>query len=118
MNPLRTEEMKKGEVWLIDLPDGQGHEQKGTRPALVMGTTNGLTIAIPITTNTNLAKFSHVLVIEPSSENGLTETSIAIIYQIRALDDARFKKKIGWIPKEQRAAINQLLKDLLKLDSD
>jgi len=110
--------MKKGEIWLVDLYDGKGHEQKGMRPALIMGNSNGLSIVVPLTTNTNLATLSHTCLIDPAKENGLTETSVALVFQIVSLDQTRFKKQIGWIPKEQRAAIDALVKDLLKLSDD
>ncbi len=107
--------MKKGEIWRVDLPEGRGHEQKSRRPALVLGGANGLTVAVPITT-ADRAGFPFTHVLEPTRENGLAETSVALVFQVRALDDERFVEKLGWIPKEQRAAIDGLLKDLLKLD--
>jgi mRNA interferase MazF len=29
--------MKNGDIWLVDLSDAKGHEQRGVRPAVVMG---------------------------------------------------------------------------------
>lgn len=109
--------MKKGEIWLVELPEGKGHEQKGLRPALVVGGANGITTAIPLTKNVERLKFSHTLLIEPSKDNGLTEASVALVFQISSLDETRFKKQLGWIPKEQRNAIDELLLSLLEISS-
>ena len=107
--------MKKGEIWLVELPEGVGHEQKGQRPALVVGQANDLAVIIPLTSSVTREKLPFTHSIEPTNENGLTETSVALVFQIRALNETRFKKQLGWIPKEQRAAVDELLKDLLKL---
>ena len=31
--------MKKGEVWLVELPTTNGHEQTGTKPVIVLADT-------------------------------------------------------------------------------
>jgi mRNA interferase MazF len=46
---------QRGEIWLIDLNPGIGHEQKGKRPALIISdnsfneTRAGMVIVLPIT---------------------------------------------------------------------
>lgn len=83
-----------------------------------MGSANGLTVAVPLTTNTSRASFPFTHVLEPSGENGLTETSVVLVFQMRALDGKRFSKKLGWIPREQRTAVDSLVKGLLKMEPD
>jgi mRNA interferase MazF len=29
--------MKNGDIWLVDLSDAKGHEQRGERPAIIVG---------------------------------------------------------------------------------
>ncbi|MFH1056233.1 MAG: type II toxin-antitoxin system PemK/MazF family toxin [Candidatus Micrarchaeota archaeon] len=108
--------MKKGEIWLVNLPEGVGHEQKGTRPVLISACANGLTLAIPLTTNAETADLAYTDKIAPTKDNGLTESSVALVFQMRALDDSRFIRQLGWIPKEQRDVVDGLLKTLLKID--
>lgn len=108
--------MKKGEIWFVELPEGKGHEQKGERPAIVLGRANGLTIVVPLTGSIDKAVFSFTLHIEPSPENGLNKDSIALIFQLSSMDDSRFKKKIGAIAKEQQAAIDKLVLEMLKIN--
>jgi len=107
--------MNKGEVWFVDLPEGRGHEQKGERPAIIVGSGNGLIVIIPLTTSFSLFDYPLTRLIEPTKENGLTEDSIALIFQIIALDKSRFKRKMGWITKEHKNAIDDLIKKLLKI---
>lgn len=47
--------MKRGEIYIVSLDPGEGHEQRGTRPVLIISTDrfNALThlpIVVPITT--------------------------------------------------------------------
>jgi len=104
--------MRKGEIWQIELIDAQGHEQQGQRPAIVIGSANGMAIAIPLTTNTARAALSHTLVVDPTKENGLSDESVAMVFQLRSLDKSRFKRKLGEITKEQIKAMDEILLDL------
>ena len=99
----------------MDLPEGKGHEQKGERPALVLGRGNGLTIVVPLTKTLDCAKFSFTELIEQMPENGLTADSIALVFQIVSLDDGRFKHQLGTVSKEKQDAIDKLLLIMLKL---
>lgn len=107
--------MRKGEIWFVELPEGKGHEQKGERPALVLGRANGLTVIVPLTGNIDKATFPFTQHIEPTPENGLSKDSIALVFQISSMDDTRFKRKIGAIQKAQQDAIDKLVLDLLKI---
>jgi mRNA interferase MazF len=107
--------MKKGDVWLVDLTDGKGHEQKGERPAIILGGANGLYITVPLTTNSNCAKFSFTETIEPNKENGLSDYSVALVFQLAALDKKRFRRKMGQITGEKLKTIDCLIEDLLGL---
>ncbi|WAC05347.1 MAG: type II toxin-antitoxin system PemK/MazF family toxin [Methanoregula sp.] len=108
--------MKNGDIWLVDLSDAKGHEQRGIRPAIIVGDANGLTIAVPCTTTLSTARFSHTLTITPTPHNGLDDESIALVFQIVALDRDRFQHRIGAISEQQRLAIVALIRDLLDLD--
>ena len=107
--------MQKGEIWIVDLSDGKGHEQKGSRPALVMGRANKLTVVLPLTSQMDRAQFPFTELIERTPTNGLGADSLALIFQIMALDDQRFKQCLGTISKEKQVIVDKLLVDLLKL---
>ncbi|MGB7787560.1 type II toxin-antitoxin system PemK/MazF family toxin [Methanoregula sp.] len=108
--------MKHGDIWLVDLSDAKGHEQRGVRPGVVMGHANGMTLVVPLTTTLGTARFSHTCLISPGPHNGLDVDSIALVFQIVALDRNRFLHRIGAVSEGQRQAIIALIRDLLGLD--
>ena len=108
--------MKHGDIWLVDLSDAKGHEQQGIRPAIIVGGANGLTVVVPVTTTLSTARFSHTCIISRSSHNGLDADSIALVFQIVALDRDRFQHRIGALSAHQQLAIDALIRDLLGLD--
>ena len=106
--------MKKGDVWLVEIPSSNGHEQIGLRPCIVIADTMAnVCVIIPITSNSAAARFSHTIRIKPSIDNGLIKESVALLFQMRAIDKKRLKRKIGFI--EETDKIDRLLKVLLKL---
>ncbi len=94
--------MARGDVLLINLPVSDGREQSGRRPAVAIQTDvsgEPMLMIAPITSNLNALRFAYSVKIEPSEENGLTQTSIVMIFQMRAIDKSRIIKKIGNFPK-------------------
>ena len=107
--------MQSGEIWLVDLFDSKGHEQQGERPGVIVGISNGLMITVPLTSNLTTARFSHTYSISPSTLNGLKSESVAMIFQIVALDKSRFSFKMGSLDPSQMSAVRSLIKDLCEL---
>lgn len=108
--------MKNGNIWLVDLSDAKGHEQRGMRPAIIVGGANGLILVVPLTSHMSSARFSHTYTITPDVHNDLDTESVALAFQIVALDRERFQHRIGAIGEHQRLAIVALIRDLLNLD--
>lgn len=108
--------MKKGEIWVVDIPSTGGHEQYGMRPVVVVADTqSAVTIGIPCTTNMRALRFPHTVSIAASRTNGLEQDSIALVLQIRAIDKKRLKKKIGMLEKPLLQKVERELRKLLKL---
>lgn len=115
--------MKRGDIVLVNLPqsaDGAGHEQMGTRPALVVqndASDESLSVImiVPFTSNLKAQRFLHTVLIEPSKENGLTVPSILLVFQLRAIDKKRVAKKIGRLEIKLMGKVDQEIKDLLGL---
>ena len=108
--------MKKGEVWLVDLPSSGGQEQEGLRPAVVFANAGiGITSVIPLTSNLQALRFQHTYQIEKSKTNGLSSDSIALIFQLRAIDSKRLKKKIGELESKHLKKLNELITKYLDL---
>ena len=51
----------------------------------------------------------------PTEENGLTQESVALTFQLRAIDQKRLKKKIGSLNQEIMNKIDVMIRDILKL---
>lgn len=108
--------MEKGEIWIISLSNASGHEQIGTRPAIIISDTETpMAIVIPVTSNLQALRFPYTFAIGPTNSNGLKEESVALIFQIRAADKSRLQKKIGVLDQKTINRIDEILKRLLKL---
>jgi len=91
-------EIKKYDIFLVDLNPTKGSEQKGIRPCLVIqnnGANNfsRTTVICPI--SSTLKRYPHHLIIKPSTENGLKNESRVDFLQVRTIDKARIINKIG-----------------------
>jgi mRNA-degrading endonuclease toxin of MazEF toxin-antitoxin module len=94
--------MKRGEIWLVGLDPGQGHEQTGRRPVLIVspGAFNRVTkvpIVLPITNGGNFARTAGFAVTLAGA--GTKTTGVIRCDQPRALDlAARSGKKLESAP--------------------
>ncbi len=67
--------MKKGEIWIVEFPALNGHEQAGTRPVIIMADTEAnISIIIPFTSNIQALRLPHTIEVEASKENGLSSS--------------------------------------------
>ena len=109
---------RRGEVWLVDLGAPRGHEQAGSRPAIVLQTDDlrhlSTLVIVPLSTKPNLASTAtNVLVLR--GEGGLVEDSVALCHQIRVLDKRRLLGKIGELAAERMSEIEASVAFLLQL---
>jgi mRNA interferase MazF len=104
-----------GEVWFVDLNDSRGHEQSGSRPAVIMAVSYGMRIAVPFTTNHHASSFPHTHLMIPDENNGLSEDSYALIFQVVALDTNRFTEKWGYLSEDDILSIKVLFQDMLQI---
>jgi len=108
--------MKKGDIYLIEFMSFKGHEQKGMRPGIIVSDKiANLVIVVPLTSNTKALQYDFTLEINPSKENGLDLKSIAMSFQIRAIDVRQINKKLGKLDKKSLDNINNQIKSMLKL---
>ena len=104
--------MKRGEIWLTEIPSSGGHEQYGFRPVIIIQTTktNVITI-IPLTTNEKSGRFPFTLEIIPSKKNNLIKKSMALVFQLRGIDKNKLKRKIGELNENENSKILELIKE-------
>jgi len=109
--------MKKGDIWVIDFPGSNGSEQEGTRPGIIIADTQtALVLVIPLTSNLeSLEKLPFAYRINKSEINGLDYDSVALIFQLRAIDKRRLTRKLGNVENNYLEEINKNLKNLLQL---
>lgn len=115
--------MDRGEIAFFNLgspPGGSGHEQSGCRPGIIISsdgsdTNNPMVIIIPLTKHINASRFPHTLFIPSSSLNGLAYDSVALTFQMRALDKARYVKPLGSLESHLFQKIESQIRDALSL---
>jgi mRNA interferase MazF len=112
--------MKRGDIFLANLNPSRGSEQAGIRPVVVVqrntiGRFTRTTVVVPLTSNMRRAQIPGTVVI-PSGEGGLTQDSVALCYQAVVLDQERFMRKIGELPKAYLETIRQALIYTLALE--
>ena len=92
--------MKKSEIWRVTIPPAPGHAQTGERPAIILQDlkfNNSLptTLIVPLTSKLSATRFAGTLLIQPDQQNGLTMPSVALVFQMRNLDQRNCLKPIG-----------------------
>ncbi len=112
----------RGEIWLADLGIGNGHEQSGQRPILIVSDDafnsglSGLVIAVPLTSKVAKSKNipAHIRVDPP--EGGLKTPSILLCDQLRTISKLRLGKGCwGTISSETMEEVELVLRMLLAI---
>ena len=91
--------IKRGDIWVVDLGEGAGCEQRGVRPCVVVqndiGNLHSQTIIVcPITTKSKGSLPTHV------DADGLKQKSMIKCEQIRTIAKSRVKFKVASISTE------------------
>lgn len=99
--------MKIGEIYWTKLASRGGREQAGRRPSIVVQKDDSLptVLLVPLTTQQDALRFNGTALIEPDSQNNLSSISVALVFQLTALDKNALEKKIGKISDEKLAEI-------------
>lgn len=112
----------RGEIWMVDLGSGAGHEQAGQRPVLVVSDDgfnaglSGLVMVVPCTSRIGKSKNipAHVAVAPP--EGGLKTPSILLCDQLRTISKDRLRSgPWGTVSASILADVEDRLRYLLRL---
>ena len=92
----------RGDIVVVSLDPSEGHEQKGTRPALVLSSSVfnelGIVMVAPITQGGDFAR--HAGFATTLSGSGAKTQGVVLINQIRMLDlEARGARRIETAPE-------------------
>ena len=102
--------MKRGEIWLVNLDPVLGAEIRKTRPVVIV---NSDAIGIlPIRLIAPITEWKdyfagnvwHVK-LEPNTTNGLTKSSVVDTLQLRGIDTSRFVRKLGEVSPQMMRTI-------------
>ncbi len=113
--------MAFGDVLWANLPPPDGHEQAGTRPAILVQadadddllTTRTI---IPVTRNLHALRFPGTVRVEPSKSNGLSEPSVLLGFAITTLDKAKVGGKLGTLDRTSIVRLKRALQRFLQLE--
>jgi len=118
---MKDNTIKPGDILLIALPshNPKGHEQEGSRPAIVVGIPKGairypVVIVVPLTTQSGswAIKNPNLYHYIPQGTAGIPRDSIALIDQLRAVDIQRVRAYLGSLEEE---LFNPIRNSLLRI---
>ena len=105
-------EVRRGDIWLVNLDPTVGHEIKKTRPGLIVQNDYGnrnsfLTIIAPMSSQKVERVFPFEVMI--TARKGLDKDSKILLNQIRAIDQKRLVRKMSCIRDEEMHQVNEAL---------
>lgn len=98
-----------------------GREQFGRRPALAVQTSDPaaanlpVTMTVPMTSNMDALRFPFTVEVQPSPANGLTRPSVLLVFQLRAIDNARVGNRLGTLEPQYLGQLEAEIRRLLEL---
>lgn len=111
--------MTLGDVVWVDFPTGGGRAQAGRRPGIVFQTSAlpGIrlptVLVVPLTTQHAALRFPGTVLISPDKSNGLRQPSVALVFQLTAIDLNYVDAPAGKISSSAISSLMQALDELL-----
>jgi len=107
-------QIKRGEIWLVNLDPTIGAEIRKTRPVIVIN--SDVIGVLPIKLVAPLTEWKEYLAqniwhvkITPDSSNGLVKTSAVDTLQLRGVDTQRFVQRLGRVsPSAMRSIVEAI----------
>ena len=110
---MKNKRPSKGEIWLVDFNPIKGKEQSGVRPAVIVSgnaMNQYFSIIMVCPLSTKIKNFLGNIVLEPTYENGLSDTSEIITFQMRSISKVGLIKRLGVIAeKEIETVVNSVI---------
>jgi mRNA interferase MazF len=106
-----------GDLHWVSFPTRGGHAQAGRRPALIVQSADASTrlptvLLVPLTTQIDALRFPGTVLIEPDAGNGLRRPSIALVFQITAVDKQFVEERLGMASQTTIQTIWQALDEI------
>lgn len=111
--------LRRGDIHWIEFPASSAREQAGRRPAIIAqsDTTPSLptVFVVPLTSNPRASRFPGTFEVEASASSGLHVRSVALAFQLRAIDRTRIGERLGALDPRDLATLEVHLRSLLSL---
>ncbi|MGH9942087.1 MAG: type II toxin-antitoxin system PemK/MazF family toxin [Pyrinomonadaceae bacterium] len=109
--------MNVGDVCWVELQPRGGHAQAGRRPAIIMqadARAAGLptVLLIPLTTQMDALRFPGTVLIEADAQNNLRRSSVALVFQMTAVDHRFIANRLGKVAETKLQQIWTALDEL------
>ena len=89
--------MNVGDLDWVELPARGGHAQAGRRPAIIAQGPSALptVLIVPLTSQLDVLRFPGTVLVEASQQNGLRHHSVALVFQLTAVDKRYISERLG-----------------------
>ena len=115
--------MKRGDIFWADLAPRSGSEQMGRRPVVVVshdGFNEVLgwrsVIVVPVSTSASQAQRGPTAIPLVEGIGGLRTSGVALCHQVTTLDRQKLTHRLGALPRDALARIDNGLKAALDLE--
>lgn len=111
---------RRGEIYLVAFDPTIGHEIQKTRPAVIIQNDvsnqySPITIVAAVSSQFGTPPRPREVVIAASAKTGLTQPSAVILNQIRSVDRARLKKRLGVVDAASMRRVDEAIQISLGL---
>lgn len=115
----RLQEVKRGQIVMLDLPTVSGSVQNGLRPCVIISNNKANkfspnVIAVPLTSRNKKDMPTHYE-LQPSKINGLKVTSTILAEQILTVSKNAIKRVIGVVEDQHIDNVNRIIKESISL---
>ena len=116
---MRLQEVKRGQIVMLDLPTVSGSVQNGLRPCVIISNNKANkfspnVIAVPLTSKSKKDMPTHYA-LQPSKVNGLKVTSTILAEQILTVSKNAIKRIIGVVEDQHIDNVNKIIKESISL---
>ena len=116
---MRLQEVKRGQIVMLDLPTVSGSVQNGLRPCVIISNNKANkfspnVIAVPLTSRNKKDMPTHYA-LQPSKVNGLKVTSTILAEQILTVSKNAIKRIIGVVEDQHIDNVNKIIKESISL---
>jgi mRNA interferase MazF len=111
--------MNAGDVVWVSFPAGAGRAQAGRRPGIILQTDHPGThllptvLVVPLTSQLASLRFPGTSLVEPNATNGLRQPSVALVFQLTAIDRTFVEASFGKVSREGLANLYQCLDEVM-----